>query len=36
MPFAMVVPIELMPGDPGEHELTRQVDCGGRIIVEAA
>ena len=36
MPFAMVVPIELMPGDPGEHEFTCQMGMLRGRIVEAA
>lgn len=32
-----VVPVELMPGDPGEHELTSDIGMRrGRIVVEAA
>jgi plastocyanin domain-containing protein len=37
LPTATVVPIEFMPGDPGEHEFTCQMGMlRGRIIVEAA
>lgn len=37
LPTGRVVPIEFMPGDPGEHEFTCQMGMlRGRIIVEAA
>ena len=37
LPTGTVVPIEFMPGDPGEHEFTCQMGMlRGRIIVEAA
>ena len=37
LPMGLVVPIEFMPGDPGEHEFTCQMGMlRGRIIVEAA
>lgn len=37
LPTGAVVPIEFMPGDPGEHEFTCQMGMlRGRIIVEAA
>ena len=37
LPAGTVVPIEFMPGDPGEHEFTCQMGMlRGRIIVEAA
>ena len=36
-PTGTVVPVEFMPGDPGEHEFTCQMGMlRGRIIVEAA
>jgi plastocyanin domain-containing protein len=36
LPTGTVVPIEFMPGDPGEHEFTCQMGMlRGRIIVEA-
>ena len=37
LPTGTVVPIEFMPGDPGEHAFTCQMGMlRGRIIVEAA
>jgi plastocyanin domain-containing protein len=37
LPTGTVVPVEFMPGDPGEHEFTCQMGMlRGRIIVEAA
>jgi plastocyanin domain-containing protein len=37
LPTGAVVPIEFMPGDPGEHAFTCQMGMlRGRIIVEAA
>ena len=37
LPTGAVVPLEFMPGDPGEHEFTCQMGMlRGRIIVEAA
>ncbi|NJD29939.1 MAG: cupredoxin domain-containing protein [Chloroflexi bacterium] len=37
LPTGTVVPLEFMPGDPGEHEFTCQMGMlRGRIIVEAA
>lgn len=37
LPMGTVVPVEFMPGDPGEHEFTCQMGMlRGRIIVEAA
>ena len=37
LPTGVVVPIEFMPGDPGEHAFTCQMGMlRGRIIVEAA
>ena len=37
LPTGMVVPIEFMPGDPGEHLFTCQMGMlRGRIIVEVA
>ena len=37
LPTGTVVPIEFMPGDPGEHEFTCQMGMiRGRIVVEAA
>ena len=37
LPTGTVVPVEFMPGDPGEHEFTCQMGMlPGRIIVEAA
>lgn len=37
LPTGIVVPIEFMPGDAGEHEFTCQMGMlRGRIIVEAA
>ena len=37
LPTGTVVPMEFMPGDPGEHEFTCQMGMlRGRIIVEAA
>jgi plastocyanin domain-containing protein len=36
LPTGTVVPIEFMPGDPGEHEFTCQMGMlRGRILVEA-
>jgi plastocyanin domain-containing protein len=36
LPTGTVVPIEFMPGDPGEHEFTCQMGMlRGRIVVEA-
>lgn len=37
LPTGSVVPIEFMPGDPGEHAFTCQMGMlRGRIVVEAA
>ena len=37
LPTGTVVPVEFMPGDPGEHAFTCQMGMlRGRIIVEAA
>ncbi len=37
LPTGTVVPIEFLPGEPGEHEFTCQMGMlRGRIIVEAA
>lgn len=37
LPTGTIVPVEFMPGDPGEHEFTCQMGMlRGRIIVEAA
>ncbi len=37
LPTGTVVPVEFMPGDPGEHEFTCQMGMlRGRIVVEAA
>ena len=37
LPTGQVVPIEFMPGEPGEHEFTCQMGMlRGRILVEAA
>jgi plastocyanin domain-containing protein len=37
LPTGQVVPVEFMPGDPGEHEFTCQMGMlRGRIVVEAA
>ena len=37
LPTGTVVPVEFMPGDPGEHEFTCQMGMlRGKIIVEAA
>ena len=37
LPTGTVVPIEFMPGEPGEHEFTCQMGMlRGRIVVEAA
>ena len=37
LPAGTVVPVEFMPGDPGEHEFTCQMGMlRGKIIVEAA
>ena len=37
LPMGVVVPVEFMPGEPGEHEFTCQMGMlRGRIIVEAA
>ena len=37
LPTGAIVPVEFMPGDPGEHEFTCQMGMlRGRIIVEAA
>jgi len=37
LPTGVVVPVEFMAGDPGEHEFTCQMGMlRGRIIVEAA
>jgi plastocyanin domain-containing protein len=37
LPTGEVVPVEFMPGEPGEHEFTCQMGMlRGRIIVEAA
>ncbi|MBI2780168.1 MAG: cupredoxin domain-containing protein [Chloroflexi bacterium] len=37
LPMGAVVPVEFMPGEPGEHEFTCQMGMlRGRIIVEAA
>ena len=36
LPTGQVVPVEFMPGDPGEHEFTCQMGMlRGRIVVEA-
>ena len=36
LPTGTIVPIEFMPGDPGEHEFTCQMGMlRGRIVVEA-
>lgn len=37
LPTGEVVPVEFMPGEPGEHEFTCQMGMlRGRILVEAA
>ena len=37
LPTGEVVPVEFMPGEPGEHEFTCQMGMlRGRIVVEAA
>ena len=37
LPTGAVVPVEFMPGEPGEHEFTCQMGMlRGRILVEAA
>ncbi len=37
LPIGTIVPIEFMPGEPGEHEFTCQMGMlRGRIIVEAS
>jgi len=37
LPTGQIVPIEFMPGEPGEHEFTCQMGMlRGRILVEAA